>query len=296
MAGRILALATLIPLAFGFQDTYPIVAWSSHKSRALDALPASRSSHSNVVYENILLQDDVCEHDAVVLIDQPGLHASDLRSLSSSSPLSSILSRSASSVQLPYVRQSSGSASVHDIADLLSERCGSKVLNFMPGQGSIEDAEKDKKHVMCMSNPRLDGMAGHRKGFFAELESTIVHDLESLASLFPKHLIIFSGSPSSPFERRQSPDFEDPLSEEDSLYDAPLLDTTTFIQSNGTLPEGGILKRYQLLTPALITSLLVALFVLLPVVMFGVSALASIQSPLRTEAPKGFNAQEKKMQ
>lgn len=97
------------------------------------------------------------------------LHASDLRSLSSSSPLSSILSRSASSVQLPYVRQSSGSASVHDIADLLSERCGSKVLNFMPGQGSIEDAEKDKKHVMCMSNPRLDGKAEHRKGFFAEL-------------------------------------------------------------------------------------------------------------------------------
>lgn len=97
------------------------------------------------------------------------LHASDLRSLPSSSPLSSILSRSASSVQLPYVRQSSGSASVHDIADLLSERCGSKVLNFMPGQGSIEDAEKDKKHVMCISNPRLDGKAEHRKGFFAEL-------------------------------------------------------------------------------------------------------------------------------
>lgn len=126
-------------------------------------------------------------------------------------------------------------------------------------------------------------------------ESTIVHDLDSLASLFPKHLIIFSGSPSSPFERRQS--FEDTISEGDSLlHDTPLLYPTTFIQANGTLPEGGILKRYQLLTPGLITSLLVALFVLLPVVLFGVSALASIQSPLRTEAPKGFNAQEKKTQ
>lgn len=209
---------------------------------------------------------------------------------------------------------------MHDFADLLSERCGSKVLNFMPGQGAVQGAEKDKKHVMCMSNPRLDGKAGHGKGFFAEIgtyratmigfgpytfispcsESTIVHDLESLAPLFPKHLIIFSGSPSSPFERRQSPDessLEDTSSEEDSvLYDAPLLDTTTYIQANSTLPEGGILKRYQLLTPALITSLLIALFVLLPVVLFGVNALASIQSPLRIEAPKGFNAQEKKTQ
>ncbi|TFY79182.1 hypothetical protein EWM64_g4834 [Hericium alpestre] len=60
--------------------------------------------------------------------------------------------------------------------------------------------------------------------------------------------------------------------------------------------EGGILKRYQLLTPALITALLIAFFVLVPIVFFGVSALASIQSPLRIEAPKGFSSQEKKNQ
>jgi hypothetical protein len=59
-------------------------------------------------------------------------------------------------------------------------------------------------------------------------------------------------------------------------------------------PSGGILHRYQLLTPALIIILFVTFFVLMPVVYFGVSALASIQSPLKVEAPKGYSAQERK--
>lgn len=66
--------------------------------------------------------------------------------------------------------------------------------------------------------------------------------------------------------------------------------------SKAASPEGGILKRYQLLTPGLIISLLVAFFVLVPVIFVGISALASIQSPVRLDAPKGFNAAEKKNQ
>jgi hypothetical protein len=51
-----------------------------------------------------------------------------------------------------------------------------------------------------------------------------------------------------------------------------------------------------LLTPALITSLLLVFFIIVPVVLFGVSALASIQSPLRIQPPKGYSADEKKNQ
>ena len=60
--------------------------------------------------------------------------------------------------------------------------------------------------------------------------------------------------------------------------------------------SGGILKHYQLLTPALISALLVVLFILLPIVMLGISALASIQSPLKVEVPKSYSAREKKVQ
>jgi hypothetical protein len=58
-------------------------------------------------------------------------------------------------------------------------------------------------------------------------------------------------------------------------------------------PEGGILARYQLFTPSLITALLVVFLVLVPIVLFSVSALASIQSPLRVQLPKGYSADEK---
>jgi hypothetical protein len=58
----------------------------------------------------------------------------------------------------------------------------------------------------------------------------------------------------------------------------------------------GILARYQLLTPGLILSLLVTLFVFVPLVLFGISALSSIQPPLRMEAPKGYSALDKKNQ
>ena len=56
------------------------------------------------------------------------------------------------------------------------------------------------------------------------------------------------------------------------------------------------MKRYQLLTPGLILVLLVSLFILVPVIFLGVSALSSIQSPLTNEIPKGFSAEEKKNQ
>jgi len=51
-----------------------------------------------------------------------------------------------------------------------------------------------------------------------------------------------------------------------------------------------------LLTPALISGLLITFFVLVPIVIFGVSALASIQSPLHVQVPKGYSADEKKNQ
>jgi len=287
MLGRILAVATLIPLAFAFSDTLPIIAWSSHRSSTLDLLSSTPStpSHSGAVFENILLNDDICEYDAIILVDQPGLHASDLRTVSPSSALTTLLMSSPSSVQLPYVRRSVD-VSVHDIANTISSRCGSRVLSFMPGQGGVS-VEQGSKHVMCLSMPHLEGAAGRRKSVMADYESRLAHELGSLASTFPKHLVVYAGSTSPQFERRQA--------ELDSL-DAPAPLLGALQPGNSTLPEGGILKRYQLLTPALITSLLIAFFLILPVVFFGVYALASIQSPLRTEAPKGFNAQEKKTQ
>ncbi|TFY73830.1 hypothetical protein EWM64_g10182 [Hericium alpestre] len=162
MLRQTLALATFLPIAFAFSDTVPIVAWSSHKSSALDVLPSAHktSPHAGAVFESILFDDDACSNDAVVLVDQPGLHASDLRTLSPTSPLTTLLHNSPSSVQLPYVKRAEGAPSIQDIAELVSKRCGSRALNFMAGQGGVT-YEKGSKHVMCVSMPHLEGDATH---------------------------------------------------------------------------------------------------------------------------------------
>ena len=82
-----------------------------------------------------------------------------------------------------------------------------------------------------------------------------------------------------------------------SLHARQTSSSTTFdsVQADAS-PKDGILKRYQLLTPGLILVLLVALFILIPIIFVGVSALSSIQSPLSNEIPKGFSAEEKKNQ
>lgn len=92
-----------------------------------------------------------------------------------------------------------------------------------------------------------------------------------------------------PFSKRQAP----------NSPDRPTIDLSSdddFTAPNHTLPKGGILKRYQILNQNIITALLVVLFVLVPVTLGGFKALASIQSPLRSDAPKSFNAQERKNQ
>jgi len=106
--------------------------------------------------------------------------------------------------------------------------------------------------------------------------------MEKVASAFPDHLIIYS-SDSSRFVRRQLEGIPD----SGSLFSAP----------NHTVADGGgILKRYQLLTPGLILTLIVVFFVLVPIIVLSVNALASIQSPLRAEAPKSFSSRDKKNQ
>lgn len=126
----------------------------------------------------------------------------------------------------------------------------------------------------------------HLTTYHSPLDSYLADELTSLATTFPNLIIIYTGSSASTNHKRQATPLP-PVRPALVNINAP---------ANTTLPEGGILKRYQLLTPGLITSLLVTLFILLPLVMLGFSALASIQSPLRVEAPKNYSASERKTQ
>ncbi|TFK43127.1 BIG/ATPase V1 complex, subunit S1 [Crucibulum laeve] len=297
MAARLVLAVALSPLVLAFSHTIPVISWSSSSSIALDSLPSTLSNtiHSASLLESILSEEDVCNHDAIVLVQQPGLHASDLRTLSPNTHIARSLYSSPSARQFPYVPH--GQWDISSLAEDVSSRCKSRMLKYAPGEGGIT-LEHGTKHVVCLDMPAIGHAGKNRKVAMKEHASVLGEELLALASVFPDHLIIIAGSSFPAHEKRQSPDAD--------LPSRPVLDLspsspssfgkTVYINANTTLPEGGILKRYQLLTPGLITVLLISFFVLVPVVMLGVSALASIQNPLRTDIPKGFSAQDKKNQ
>ncbi|KAF9020232.1 hypothetical protein BDZ89DRAFT_1203997 [Hymenopellis radicata] len=264
---RLALLLALLPAVLAFKDTIPIVAWSTHTSTVLDKL-----SHTGHALESILLSDDICSHEAVVIVDQPGLHASDLRSLPPTSHISRSLTSSASSHQRPYVPvQQSGDLVA--LAQMISERCAARLVTFAPGISGVS-LDKNEKAVVVINLPGLTNEGYTRKGSMLHHDQLLADAMESMP--FETQLTLFSSSV-LPHHKRQAEEDEPPVFPSASK-------------------KGGILARYQLLTPALITTLLVVLFVLLPLLYFGISALASIQSPVRMDAPKGYSAGDKKNQ
>ncbi|KAJ7350830.1 hypothetical protein DFH08DRAFT_742028 [Mycena albidolilacea] len=274
---RFFAVAALLPLALAFSDTSPVVSWSSHSSSTLNAL-SSKFSDSYALLDAILSSSDICGHDAVVLVDQPELHASDLRTLPPNAHLARSLSSSPSARQFPYVPNRGGPDPIA-LLESAATRCASTFVSFAPGQGGVS-LSSDAKHVVSLNLPPLAGLAAQeRKDAMLKHDALLSTSLAALAATHPNHIVIYTSSSAPPsFARRASPII------------------SNFAAPNGTSTKGGILAHYQLLTPGIISALLVVLFVLLPIIGFGINALASVQSPLRIEAPKGFNAAEKKNQ
>lgn len=167
-------------------------------------------------------------------------------------------------------------------------RCGSVLLEISPESGEWALAE-GKKHVLKMSMPPLEGTARYRKTVMDQHEQLIAATLEKLAGQTSNHLVIYTGSALPQAKRQFEPEFDS--------FDDDDEDSSMFNSNTVAAPaDGSILQRYQLLTPALILTLLIVFFVMIPVLVLGITALASIQSPLRTEAPKGYGAHEKKVQ
>ncbi|KAI0676682.1 hypothetical protein C8Q78DRAFT_987275 [Trametes maxima] len=290
MAGRALTLlfALLPASASAYSHTHPVLAWSSHHSKALSSPAVVQGSNagSHAMASALYTHGDICEHDAVVVIDHAGLHASDLRSLSPSCHVAKSISSSPSSLQLAYVEAGDHHANpFHTLAHGLTTRCGSRAVSHSPDLGTLEIDAGKGKHVVSITLPALedDEEGASRKTSVSEHESWLSQELSKIEAAFSNYLVIYSGSPGSLLlHARQSTESSSTFKEAVTPADAS--------------PSGGILKRYQLLTPGLILALLITLFVLLPIIFVGVSALSSIQSPLTNEIPKGFSAEEKKNQ
>ncbi|KAJ1308293.1 hypothetical protein OPQ81_004007 [Rhizoctonia solani] len=266
--------------ANAFYDSVPFLAWSNRHSVVIDTLWEQNPtvpSHTQVL-NSLMSTDELCSLDAVVVVGQPGLHTNKLASLSSNSHLKSRLKASPSKVYVPYIPVSSvpeTDAVARDVAAL----CGFAADEWTPGN-SYEVASK---RVLYFDLPETT------EKFWSSYDETLEQNLDQIASQFNSYTVLLTGTSSSVstlVTKRQQPNS---LSRP-NFVDQPHA-VTTF--ANATIPTGGILARYQLLTPGLLTALIIVFGLLIPLLMIGINALASIQSPLRTETPKGPTLEKK---
>ncbi|KAI8081413.1 uncharacterized protein BX664DRAFT_340340 [Halteromyces radiatus] len=119
-------LASLVSNALAFESTVPCLLWSSKesylKTSTNDQLILKNADASNAVLN--FLSSDICSSQLVAVIDQPGLHRSDLASLKSIKDHS----QSASSyTQLEYIENG---IDINAVAQAIGNQCGSDITNI----------------------------------------------------------------------------------------------------------------------------------------------------------------------
>ncbi|QRW15718.1 hypothetical protein RhiXN_03719 [Rhizoctonia solani] len=263
----VVASAVLLSgFANAFYDSVPFLAWSNHPSLVIDALMEQNPtvpSHAQIL-NSLMSTDELCSLDAMIVIGQPGLHANKLSSLPHKSHLKTRLQQAPAKVHFPYIP---APASLRQMLLLVTlPHC----VDLRQMNGRSEAPTTEPRSVLFISI------------YQSQLRSFG-------ARMFNSYAIFLSGTSSSVstlVTKRQQPNS---LSRP-NFVDQPHT-ITTF--ANATLPTGGILARYQLLTPGLLTALIIAFGLLIPLLMVGINALAGIQSPLRTESPKGPSLEKK---
>ncbi|CAE6445016.1 hypothetical protein ACGC1H_001025 [Rhizoctonia solani] len=266
--------------ANAFYDSVPFVAWTNHPSAAIDSLQEQNPtvpSHAELL-NSLMSTDELCSLDSIIVVGQPGLHASKLASLSDRSHLKTRLHKASSKLHFPYVPVSSV-PETDNVARDVAALCG-----FVADEWALGTSyEGSSKRVVYFDLPETT------EKFWSLDDENLEQNLEQITSQFNSYTVLLAGTSSSVstlVTKRQQPNS---LSRP-GFTNRP---QTVVTFANATLPTGSILARYQLLTPGLLIALIIAFGLLIPLLMIGINALASIQSPLRTESPKGPTLEKK---
>ncbi|KAH7101098.1 hypothetical protein BKA62DRAFT_749958 [Auriculariales sp. MPI-PUGE-AT-0066] len=263
---RVLAcVAALTALTRAYSNTYPLVAWSNSKSFSLTTSPsASGFSSANELAKLILDAPGVCDHDAVVVIHWPGLHISDLAALPPANELPSSIVGSPFNSIMPHITEPADEmARLHAN---LSQHCGS-TLSVITGQFVDTDGE--------VAGVAWDDEAEDALGWSKRAPGR--HTLHFTARPIVNH----GGS------ARRS-EIEAGATRLARMLPSSSTTLTIILGTRGpkTVRSPGILARYQLLSPGIITALLVVLGVSIPMLYFSITTLNSVQNSVRTEAFK----------
>ncbi|KAL7411764.1 hypothetical protein BDY24DRAFT_416684 [Mrakia frigida] len=288
----VLVASTLLPSTLAFVNTAPFVLWSQPSLSAVGALSSQVELEGAVVDSplayDVLSDESLCSLGGVLVIDQEGLHASDLPSMSF---LSRLLP--SASLQLPYLTSTSPS-NLDDSLAQLAKACGSVVQTVQAGE-HIPQGETSVVQIV-----KVEGKAVVEEERDADIQwedalisPQIISFLDTHAS---SHLIVLTGHPSSSssplaIQQHRRNQKEVPLLLVSPAAAAAKTSSLPSKNRNGTtvvendLP---LLARYQILSTPILTCLIVSFGLLLPILAFGISALQSIKVPERMTATKGI--------
>jgi len=274
MLFSLLAAVALCHAVHALSENTPLVArWSS---RSPLVLSTTEYGVNTDVMELLTSRDEwFCDQDGVVLIEQPGLRARDLQT--ESSPLLQVLRPEDERVAITVSRSNCPSSlSLSDIAEGLAQRCNMKYQQISLGNDVSLESHilHDRKTLLHLLAPPLLASGGARKQDIMNSERYLSRCMSEIEASFSNLVYVYTGSASSIVRRQFSPSPNETL----PFSAAPVTS------------QGGIFSRYQLLTPGLITTLLVTFFLVIPIVLLAVRALASISSTLRLDGPKNSNA------
>jgi hypothetical protein len=129
------------------------------------------------------------------------LHASDLRTLSPSSFLPSLLKSSPSARSFQYLTPSSPSLSQR--AQAVSSLCASRLVSYTPGD-TPSPLDVEHKHVVSLTLPELNGAGEERRSTMSAYEEQLGEELSKLTREFPNHLVIYAGVPTQELRARQA--------------------------------------------------------------------------------------------
>ncbi|CAO3640144.1 unnamed protein product [Cunninghamella blakesleeana] len=223
-------LVSLVSATFAFENTVPCVMWSSKNYLSQphnNQLVINKNDASSTILDS--LSSNICNSKLIAVINQPGLHCSDLASLNTIKEHNQVAS---SHAQIEYIMDG---VDVEALAKAIDNQCGdqteSKVYQFDLPENAKENENK------------LDELLN---GFKETSEDDYV-------------IIYTSNEPKKMPLRRRAP--------------------------SDNLP---IFMKYQLFTPAIITSLAVA-FLFLFITATGITWLIGIQTPIRFEGKQKKN-------
>jgi len=161
-------------------------------------------------------------------------------------------------------------------------RCEAR-LQFINVSSASNDWDITLKHVFHLSLPRSKADEPQR-----HLESTedygesLDYAVDALDHAFPNHLFIYTGILNHAV--RDSSSSRVPAVPFGSWATRAQLES-----KSGT----SILSRYQLLTPGLLVSLLLVLFLIIPIVAFAIRALASVRASFKIDSRSRIGSDKK---